>query len=257
LRRSRQLLIDADSLTEGAHALKNGEAGLLRVGATPQAIESMLAVFLQHYRHRHPGIEVHIVEDGALGLADRLARGDVHLALMMSDERFGQQPLFPLYVLAVASKKHRLSRHRTLEIVELANEPVLLLNRSFATRGWFEAACSVAHIRPRILLESAAPHTIIALAGAGHGIAVVPSTVLIPRGSVRAMPLMRQGMALGSWVTVAWDPVRLLTTYGEELVEELVEHCRRVHPGREFIRYAPPLPQPKEPAKQSARSSLA
>ena len=125
----------------------------------------------------------------ALRLADRLARGDVHLALMMSDARFQQQPLFPLYVLAVLSEKHRLSRHRTLDIVELADEPVLLLNRSFATRGWFEAACSVAHIRPRVLLESAAPHTIIALAGAGYGIAVVPSTVLIPRGSVRAMPL--------------------------------------------------------------------
>lgn len=101
LTQSRRLLMDADSLTEGAHALKKAQAGLLRVGATPQTIESTLAVFLPHYRRRHPGIDVHLVEEGGLRLADRLERGDVHLAVMQSDERFQQQSLFPLYVLAV------------------------------------------------------------------------------------------------------------------------------------------------------------
>ncbi len=231
LGRSRRLLMEADSLTEGAQALQKGSAGLLRVGATPQAIESTLAVFLPHYRRRHPGIEVHLVEDGALHLADRLARGDVHLALVPSDERFRQQPLFPIYVLAVLSETHRLSRHRTLDILSLTDEPVLLLNRSFATREWFDSACGVARIRPRVLFESAAAHTIIALAGARYGIAVVPSNVLIPRGGVRARPLVRHGMALGSWATVAWDPLRNLTAYAEQFVEELVTQCRRAHPG--------------------------
>lgn len=249
LTQSRRLLMDADSLTEGAHALKKAQAGLLRVGATPQTIESTLAVFLPHYRRRHPGIDVHLVEEGGLRLADRLERGDVHLAVMQSDERFQQQSLFPLYVLAVLPEKHRLSGHRMLDIVELADEPVLLLNRGFASRGWFDAACSVAHVRPRVLLESAAPHTIVALAGAGYGIAVVPSSVLLPRGSVRIRPLARRGVALGSWCVVAWDPPRFLAPYAEQFVEELVAHCRRVHPGREFIRYAPPPPQPKQPAK--------
>jgi DNA-binding transcriptional LysR family regulator len=254
--RSRRLLMEADSLAEEAHALKKGQAGLLHVGATPQAIESMLAVFLTNYRRRHPGVDVHLVEDGGLRLADRLERGDVHLALMVPDERFSQHPLFPLYVLAVLPEKHRLSRHRMLDIVELADEPVLLLNRSFAVREWFDAACSVARIRPRALVESASPHTIIALAGASHGVAVVPSTVLIPRGSVRAMALVRRGVALGSWVTVAWDPQRFLAPYAKQFVEEIAAYCQRAHPGREFIRYAP-LPRPKEPAKQSAKSNLA
>jgi DNA-binding transcriptional LysR family regulator len=251
LRRSRRLLMEAESLKEGAQGLQKGNVGFLRVGATPQAIESMLAVFLEQHRRRHPAIEVHLVEDGALRLADRLARGDIHLALLASDERFRQQPLFPLYVLAVLSQTHRLSRYRTLEIDELANERVLLTNRSFATREWFDTACSIVRIRPRVLLESAAPHTIIALAGAGYGIAVVPSTVLIPRGSVCAVPLVRRGVVLGSWVTIAWDPARVLTTYAEQFLEELASHCRRAHPGREFIRHAPPLPRPKTSTNES------
>jgi LysR family transcriptional regulator, cyn operon transcriptional activator len=257
LRRSRRLLLDADSLTEGAYALKKGQAGLLRVGASPPAIESTLAVFLPHYRRRHSGIELHLVEDGGLRLADRLERGDVHLALVAPDERFRQQPLFPLYVLGVLPEKHRLSRYRTLDIEELADEPVLLLNRSFAMREWFDAACSLARIRPRVLLESAAPHTIIALAGAGYGIAVVPSTVVVPRASVRPVPLVRGRVALGNWLTVAWDPLRVLVPFAEQFVEELVAHCGRAHPGREFIRRAAPPPRPKEPAKPIAKSNFA
>lgn len=252
LRGSRRLLTDADSFTEEARALKKGQVGLLRVGASPQIIESTLGTFLAHHRRRHPGIEVHLVEDGGVHLADRLARAEVHLGLIASDGRFQQQTLFPLYVLAVMPKKHRLSRRGTLDIVELANESVLLLNRSFATRELFDAACSVAHIRPRVLLESAAAHTIIALASESYGIAVVPSSGLISHDSVRAMPLVRRGVALGSWVMVAWDPLRFLPPYAKEFVEELATHCQRAHPGREFIRYAR-LPQPKEPAKQSAK----
>ena len=173
------------------------------MGASPQAIESVLAVFIGQYRRRHPGIDVHLVEEGGLRLADRLERGDVHLALVVSDERFRRQTLFPVHVLAVLPGKHRLSRRPTIEIAELADEPVLLLNRSFASREWFEAACAIVRIRPPTLVESMSPHTTIALAKAGHGIAIVPSTVSIPRG-IRAVPLVRRGAALGNWMTAAW-----------------------------------------------------
>ena len=56
LRRSRRLLEDADSLGERARALKTGQTGVLRVGATPQVIENLLADFLTYYRRRHPYI---------------------------------------------------------------------------------------------------------------------------------------------------------------------------------------------------------
>src|SRR5215831_1950309 len=60
LRRSRRLLSDTDSLAERARALKSGQTGLLRVGATPQMIETVLAGFLHEYRRRHPAVEVHL-----------------------------------------------------------------------------------------------------------------------------------------------------------------------------------------------------
>lgn len=247
LRRSRRVLAEAESLTQRVGALKKGETGILRVGATPQVIQSTLADFLDRFRELYPGVEVQLVEDGGTNLPGRLERGHVLLALMaVDDERFDFRLLYPAYGLAVVAKTHRLARHRTIDVAELADEPLLLLRGGFASRDWFEAACSVAHFRPRVLLESAAPHTAMALAGSGYGIAIVPSTVQIPEGRVRALGLVQHGAALGRWLRVASDPQRFLAPYAQRFVDELVSYCHRSYPCRELTRYLPRMPRPKE-----------
>jgi len=246
LRRSRRLLAEADSLSERAAALKTGATGLLRVGATPQVIESSLAGFLEHFRRRHPGVEVRFVEDGGTNLPSRLERGHVLLALMaVDDDRFRYRLLYPTYGVAVLPEGHRLSGRRTLDVAELAEEPLLLLRGGFASRDWFDTACSVARIQPRVLLESATPHAAIALARIGYGIAIVPSTVQIPHERVRAVPLVQRGVPIGRWLRIGWDPQRFLAPYAERFVEELVSYCKQKHPGQEFTRRALRLPRPK------------
>jgi LysR family cyn operon transcriptional activator len=253
----RRLLTDADSLTERARALKTGQTGILRVGATPQTIESLLVNFLTHYERRHPRVEIHLIEDGGIRLAGRLERGDVHLIIPAGVENhFHYRLLYPVYMLAVLPESHRLSGSAVIDVAELADEPLLRLGPGFASRDWFDAACQIAHIRPHVRLESAAPQTLIALAATGKGIALVPSTVLISRGKVRAVPLVYRRAPIGRWLNIAWYPQRFLARYAEQFIEELLVHVRRDYPGREFTRRAPPLPRPKEPAKQ-ARSNLA
>jgi LysR family transcriptional regulator, cyn operon transcriptional activator len=246
LRRSRRLLTDADSLGERARALKSGDTGLLRVGAAPQAIETVLAVFLSRYRRRHPGVEVHLVEEGGDRLPSRLERGDVQLAMIPAgDPRFRWRVLGPLFVLAVLPPSHRWGRRATLEIEELATVPLLLTQRGFGSRAWFDASCQIAHVRPHVLLESGAPPTLVALAQAGYGVAIVPSNARIPRRGLRAVPLVRRGEPIGRWASIAWDPRRFLAPYADQFVAELVEHSRRAFPRPELTRRVS-LPRLKE-----------
>jgi DNA-binding transcriptional LysR family regulator len=244
LRQARRLLIEADVLSARARALKGGDSGILRVGATPMVIENSLAPFLASYQRRHPGVQVDFIEDGGLRLLTRLQEGQVHLALVVPDSRFQCRLLYPSYNLAVLPPPHRLARRRVLEVEDLAEEPLLLLQRGFGSRDWLDVACTIAHIRPHVRLESAAPHTLIALAEQRYGVAVVPSSVLVPR-TVRALPLVQRGTALGRWLTVAWDPERPLAAYAEHFVDELATYCQRNYPGREFLRVTPPPPRPK------------
>ena len=219
---------------------------MLRLGATPQVIETLLAGLLSRYRKHHSGVEVHLVEDGGARLPTRLERGDVDLAIMPAGEdRFRARLLYPMHVLAVLPQRHRLSRFEALDVMDLADEPLLRLTSNFASHRWFEAACQLAHVRPRVLLESGASQTLIALAQAGHGIAVVPSPVRIPRAGVRVAAVVHRGVPIGQWTAAAWDPQRFLPPYAEEFIEEMVAHCQSDYPGRGYVERAPELPKPK------------
>jgi len=247
LRRGRRLLQDAESFGERARALRTGKAGALRVGCSTQHMETVLADFLPAFRRRHPSVDIDLIEDGGARVPDRLQRGDVHLVLMAAaDDAYHRRLLAPVHVLAVVSPRHRLASSRKLEIAELADESLLLLRRDYASRGWFDAACNVAHIRPRVILESAAPHTLLALARTGNDVAILPSNVVIPPAGVRAFPLVHGGASIGRWTVVAWDPQRFLAPYAKSFIDELVVYCRRHYPGREFARRVPPLPKPAE-----------
>jgi LysR family transcriptional regulator, cyn operon transcriptional activator len=247
LRRSRRLLADAHALGERARALKGGQVGTLSVSATPQTIENLLASFLGPYRRRHPGIEVQLLESGSARYS-QLEQGEIHLAIMPAGDaqHLRRRLLHPVHALAVLARTHRYGRRAVMDIVELAEQPLLLLKHGFGVRAWFDAACNAADIHPHVLLESGAPTTLMALAEVGYGIAVVPSNVNISRKAVRAVQLVHRGESIGRWASIAWNPHRFLPLYAEQFVEELVVEVRHAYPGRDITRRAPPLSRPKE-----------
>src|SRR5262245_40206687 len=54
LERGRRLLTEAESLRQRARALRDGQTGLLRVGAPAHFMESFVPPFLGAYRRAHP-----------------------------------------------------------------------------------------------------------------------------------------------------------------------------------------------------------
>ena len=84
------------------------------------------------------------------------------------------------------------------------------------------------------MLEGTQPHSLIALAEAGHGIAVVPSTVRFMSKMIRIMPILQDRKSLGTWSTVSWDARRSLPAYAVGFVEELDAYSRRSFPGKQF-----------------------
>jgi len=246
LERSRLLLAEADSLGERARALKGGDVGLLRIGAPPQVIEALFAPFATRYRRRNPGVDIRLVEDASGNLPTRLEHGDIDVAEMgANDERFLSRPLFPIHALVVVPQAHRFARQAKVDIVDLADEPIALLRHQFPMRGWLDAAFDAANVRPKLLLESAAPHTLVAVAAADYAIAIVQSNVPIHHKGVRTIPLVARGASIGIWSAIAWHPRRFLPPYAQRFIEEFASFAPRANPGRNVIRRAPALPRPK------------
>jgi LysR family transcriptional regulator, cyn operon transcriptional activator len=251
LARGRRLLTDVDAFGERALALKGGRVGTLRVSAASQVMECVLAQFLPEYLLRHPGVDVRLIEGSGTQQHGQLERGEAHLALMSVSERFDSRLLYPIHILAVLSRTHRLARRSVIDISDLVGEPLLLLRPEFGSRPWFDSACNLARVDPRVVLECSAPHTLVALAHARHGIAIVPSTTPILHSDVRGVPLVIRGSSIGRWSVVAWNPQRFLAPYAKQFVDELVARVRRSYPGRNITRRAPDLPEPQRAAKQT------
>jgi DNA-binding transcriptional LysR family regulator len=247
LQRSRQLLTQSDMLTEHARALRSGQTGTLKVGATPQVIANLIAPFLPRHRRDHPGVDVQLIEGGGPQQRTRLERGEIHLSVMpMGGGGLSYRLLAPVHALAVLLKTHPLSRGKVIEVEELTKHPLLLLQRGYSSRAWFDAECESAQVRPMVLMESTTAHTLTELAAVGHGIAVVPSTSVVG-DPLRALPIVHRGTSVGRWVGVCWNPRRALPPYAKSFVEELFAHAKRAFPGRGHTKGAPPLPRPSEP----------
>jgi DNA-binding transcriptional LysR family regulator len=255
LGRSRELLTDVEQLTEHAHAVRRGEVGSLRVAASPQVIQRILAPFLARYLASRPGIDVHLVEEGAVRAARLVESGEVHLALALrrGDDELDGRLLFPVRVLAAVGPRHRLARRPTIDIIDLQDERVLVLRQGFGTRAMFDGACRIAQVHPRIALESGDPQSLIALAETGHGVALVPSTVRLTGRKVRAAPVLHAGASLGAWGSIVWHPRRFLPAYARPFIDGLVGYTQRNYPGRELERRAPPVPRPKEDVTERDR----
>jgi LysR family cyn operon transcriptional activator len=241
--RSRDVVAHAESLAEHARTLVGGMTGTLRVGATPQTMQSVLAGFLPIFQRAYPRVDVQLTEDGGVRLYELVERGELHVTLsgIFGGGRLLTRQLFPLRLLAVTARTSRWRRRATIDITELAKEPLLLLSGEFGSRELFDAACRIAQLPVRVVLESREPHSLIALAEAKQGIAIVPSTVQFVSKRIHVMPLLQAGTCLGVWGGLAWDPRRALPVYATGFIEDLTRYIARRAPGRRFDRVSPPL----------------
>jgi len=68
----------------------------------------------------------------------------------------------------------------------------------------------LAGIQPDILIESRAHSNLLALAEAGHGVAVIPSVVLTHRYALRVLSITHEDKPTREPLAVTWDRRRML-----------------------------------------------
>jgi len=232
----RLLLSCESAVKEQAQLLRHGDTGVLKVAGSPQHIESVLSRFLHGYAQRYPKVEVKISEGTGSEILTLLERGEVHLgqnllhAVKLDERQFGSLPLGSVELLAVCHPSFPLGRRRTIEVAELAEFPLLLMDGGFGFRRAFDAASRMAGLKPTIKFESRNPHTLLALAEAGHGVAVVPSQLQCHRYRLRIVGLTYRGRTLREPLTISWDKRRPLPRFATDYCAMLAAYMRKTLP---------------------------
>ena len=229
----RSLLAHAASTRERAESLRGGDTGVLKVAASPQMIENVFPSLLRRYALQYPRVHLRPIEAYAVDHIAMLERGDAHLAISVprvDDQRFGSYLLPPLQVLAVWHSSLKLGRTKDIDVRRLENGPLLLVNSAFATRKVFDAACRLEHIEPEVFIESGATSTLIGLAEAGHGVAIVPSTARVDRRKLLVGRVSCRNKPLKVELAVIWEKRRPLPRYGAGFFESFAAHLKEIFP---------------------------
>jgi DNA-binding transcriptional LysR family regulator len=232
----RCLLSYASAVGERAHLLRRGDSGTLKVAASPQHIESVFSQFLPRFAQRYPNVQVQVSEGSGREILNMLERGEIHLAqnllhaVQLDPQRFAVEPLAPVELLAASHQDLALGTRGAIEVDQLATHPLLLLDSGFGFRRAFDAACRLAGVEPKVLFESRAPHTLLALAEAGHGVAIIPSALRTHRYALRIFWVTYRGKPLREPLSIVWDKRRPLPRYASSFCELWAQHVREVFP---------------------------
>ena len=232
----RGLLDYGRAIGERARLLRRGDSGVLKVSASPHFIDGVFPDFLVRYAQRYPKVQVKLIDTvGPEGLA-MLERGEIDLAQTLvsavapEDGRFESHPLESTDMLAAHHPKLKLGKGETIDIARLAPYPLLQITSEFVIRRTFDLACRLAGFKPNTLLECRAPHALLAMAEAGHGVAIIPCALRTKPYRLRMLRVLYRGRPINHPLTVLSNKRRPLPPYAAAFCEMLTAYIREVFP---------------------------
>jgi DNA-binding transcriptional LysR family regulator len=166
-------------------------AGQLRLAAFPSACSTIVPEAIALVRSEHPDTDVRLVEGEPDDAARLLKAGEVDLAVAYTypaldevhEPGLEETPLFDEALQLVLPKGHRLLRHDTVRLRDLATERWIVPPADGPSGGYrlmLVAACHGAGFEPRIAFEIEDTRAGEALVAESLGVALLPELALKP-----------------------------------------------------------------------------
>lgn len=171
-----------DDTIRGIRSLAQPLTGTLSIGSTHTFSVKALGQYLVPFVKEFPLVRLDLQElsahDIEAGLLDE--RLDIGIAYTpASHEGLWSEPLFTEALVLVVSKLHALASRKRVRMVELHNQPLILLSKGYATRKMLDGHFRKARIEPLIVAEANTVGPILSLIR-HHPVAAILSERAIP-----------------------------------------------------------------------------
>jgi DNA-binding transcriptional LysR family regulator len=219
------MLARAQAADAELRALQEGTTGTLRLGTIPSIGARIVPELLRRFGERAPDVGIEIVEDAWDNrLLDRLEAGELELTFGFAPLRDGPfdstELLRDPYVLLVAQNSPLAAAKRPLPMRRLERLPLIVCSQSDAA----DAFCQAQGVAAQILHRLDDNETIVGLAAAGVGAALLPRLAVDPRRSdvVRVELAIKPPPRI---ITLAWHRDREQAAMTRELVKVAQQVC--------------------------------
>lgn len=180
---ARKAMAEIDAgLVQIQHAV-DVQQGHLSFGCVPTVAGSRLPQILLKFSKKYPGISVRVRELAHQELLEAVRRREVDFGIGPVPEKKGELDFSPIFVdeyFALLPKAFHDGGRAGISLRELAKMPMLTLSNSTLFRNHLDSVLKANDVETELNYEFTHVSTLIAMAEAGLGIAVLPR-IAIPR----------------------------------------------------------------------------
>lgn len=203
--------------------------GSIALGSYPSASAAFLPNLLASFNERYPQVQVHLVEQATVDLADSLNSGQLDLALRavtpkQNTEGLACRLLWQEPLVAVFPTDHPLAElYEPIDLAALAEHPLVTVGQlgtdvEYETHGMFKSVVKP----PHIVWQTDQPQTLANFVRAGLGVGVT-NALAMRVSDTRGLRVARIGdLEQGRTVGVFWDPGRYMARAALVLLEQML-----------------------------------
>lgn len=140
---ARKLISQLDHNLGEAERAGRGYSGTLTIGFPASAVVTWFPQAIRRFGELYPDVTLRLKEFSSAEQASALGRGAIDVGFLrgaISDGEIHCEPVLEEPFMAVLPNAHRLSRRRTLDLNELADDKFIMFPRSVAPALWDEVS---------------------------------------------------------------------------------------------------------------------
>jgi DNA-binding transcriptional LysR family regulator len=233
LGRATRILEEMAQVEADLSRLSELELGELVVGTSDTLACYFLPPVFAAFRERYPKVELRIDNRPSPVIAERVSEQQVDIGIVSLplpstlsvsgrsvSDRLDSVLLAPQEDVAVCAPTHALAKRHHVGVRELAEHPLLLLDRTTSSRALVEAAFAAEHASLTLAMEMSSVEVLKRLAELGFGVAIVPRFSVqreLSGGTLSVLKLEHFGAArsVGALTPRAFAPTRAASAFLE------------------------------------------
>jgi DNA-binding transcriptional LysR family regulator len=135
LEQARKLIVQAGHATESARHAQKGESGVVRIGLASGLGGVVSKAVFEHRKHL-PAVDIECKDIFSTLQNEALHKGEIDVGFLrppVDQMNLECELLFEEEFVVVLPRTHRLAKRRFLRLKDVADEPLIIFDRSFST----------------------------------------------------------------------------------------------------------------------------
>jgi DNA-binding transcriptional LysR family regulator len=176
-----EMLNKSEEAIKKAKKAAIGEVGQLNIGFLYAPVKNFLPGLIRKFREKYPHVQITLNHYQTGQIGEKLRKVELDLAFTMAfrpedKTDWGYKTIFSQPYGVFMNNNHRLANRNGIPIIELADEPLVMLDRKEAPQGYDHLITLFSNhgLLPNITTQTQRIETVLMLVETGLGIAVLP-----------------------------------------------------------------------------------